>query len=190
MPIVMTKLRQTVHFSRDWRMVGPLFGPKVAWEIVQENEDVPPMFEKTEVRRSKARIMVRICLNDGGTVEGDVFTLPGQRIQDLFNDDRTFIPVEEGGAVTMIAKTAIARASAVGESRPVDGDPYKILRVEATATNAEIREAWMNRLKAAHPDRLAALNLDPEILAAARQASQRINAAYDQIVRSRNKKAA
>lgn len=148
------------------------------------------MFEKTEVRRSKARIMVRICLNDGGTVEGDVFTLPGQRIQDLFNDDRTFIPVEEGGAVTMIAKTAIARATAVGESRPVDGDPYKILRIEATATNAEIREAWMNRLKAAHPDRLAALNLDPEILAAARHASQRINAAYDQIVRSRNKKAA
>lgn len=144
------------------------------------------MFEKTEVRRSKAKIMLRLCLNDGATVEGDVFVLNGQRIQDLLNDDRAFLPVDEGGGiVTMVAKTAIARASAIGEAKPVDGDPYAILRIEKTASNAEVREAWMKRLKTAHPDRLIALSLDAEILDAARRASQRINAAYDTIVRER-----
>lgn len=144
------------------------------------------MFEKTEMRRTKAKIMVRLCLTDGAVVEGDIFVLNGQRLQDLLNDDRAFLPVDEGdGIVTMVAKTTIARASAIGEAKPIDGDPYSVLRIEKTASSQEVREAWMKRLKSAHPDRLAALQLDREILEAARKASQRINAAYDAIVQER-----
>ncbi len=144
------------------------------------------MFEKTQIRPQKSKLLVRFCLNAGENVEGDVFLARGERLTDLLNDERNFVPIDVGnGRVDMVAKAAIASVHSLGEAQPVSGDPYQLLRVNPEASDEEVRAAWMKRLKSCHPDRLAALNLDQEILNAARSVSQQINAAYDQIMQSR-----
>jgi DnaJ-domain-containing protein 1 len=144
------------------------------------------VFEKTEIRPAKFRIGVAITLTDGSTVAGDVFVVKGQRLTDLLNDDRAFVPVDLGsGEVSVVAKSTIASARTAGDVTADNDDPYAVLRVDPRAPNEEVRAAWMTRVKACHPDRLVALDLDPEIVQAARKVSQRINAAYDSIVRSR-----
>lgn len=148
------------------------------------------MFEKTEIRPLKTKLLVRITLNAGEAVEGEVFLCKAQRLTDLLNDDRNFVPIDVGnGQVNMVAKSAIASVQTLAEAQPIEGDPHVILRVNPDATDAELRTAWMDRLKSCHPDRLAALDLDPVILAAARTASQQINAAYDQLMRDRRARA-
>ncbi|MEM9421482.1 MAG: DnaJ domain-containing protein [Pseudomonadota bacterium] len=144
------------------------------------------MFEKTEIRPLKSKLLVRFCLNTGETVEGDVFLSRGERLTDLLNDDRNFVPIDIGNdRVDMVAKAAIAAVHSLGDAQPVAGDPYALLRVNPEASDAEVRAAWMKRLKSCHPDRLMAMDLDQEILNAARSVSQRINAAYDQVMQSR-----
>lgn len=144
------------------------------------------MFEKTEIARHKKRIPVHLVLADGAKLEGDVFLVRGERLIDMLNDQRGFIPFQDGtGRVTMLSKGQIAEASMAGELAEEIEDPYGLLRIEDTASDAEIRQAWMTRLKSCHPDRLASLNLDEDIISTARRVSQRINAAYDQIIRTR-----
>ncbi|WP_031552340.1 J domain-containing protein [Parvularcula oceani] len=144
------------------------------------------MFEKTTIRHSKKRLMVRLCLNGGREVEGEVFVAPEERLVDLLNDARAFVPLETAeGEVMSVAKTAIESAQLIQEAPSEARDPYALLRIERTAPDDEIRRAWMNRLKACHPDRLAALNLDEEVVYAARKTAQRINAAYDEVMRHR-----
>ncbi|WOI53973.1 hypothetical protein [Parvularcula sp. LCG005] len=148
------------------------------------------MFEKTEIRRSKKKLMVRLTLANGDIVDGDIFVARDERLTDLLNDDRAFIPVEmTEGRVMALAKSTITSAAIVAEQAPLSDEPHKILRVEPAASDAEVRQAWMARLKACHPDRLAALGLDDEIVVTARRVAQEINAAYDDIMSERRARA-
>jgi hypothetical protein len=141
------------------------------------------MFEKSSPQVDKQRGVVRFLLTDNRTIEGEVFVAQGERLVDVLNDSRGFIPVSMGqGDVRSIAKTQIAEARDVGASPKVETDPWKILRVQRGATPAEVREAWRARIKSCHPDRVAALGMDKEIEYAARQAAQKINMAYDEII--------
>ncbi len=144
------------------------------------------MFEKTEIRPTKHKCLVKLILANNEQVEGYVFLARGERLADLLNDQRAFLPVQhDDDSVAVVAKSSITSAHALEEAPITSADPYAILRVEPTASNEEVRAAWMRRLKASHPDRLASLNLDQEIVRAARRVSQQINAAYDAISRQR-----
>ena len=143
------------------------------------------MFEKATIRQGKARLMVRLCLTDGTAVEGEVWRAQGERLADVLNDARAFLPLGEGDAVRVIAKSTIASAEPLGGAPSEASDPYAVLRVEPSATDDEVRAAWMNRMKASHPDRLASLGLDEAVVYAARRACQRINAAHDEVMRTR-----
>lgn len=149
------------------------------------------MFESAQVKRSRERVEVSITLANGDQVDGIMFLLVGERLSDLLNDARQFLPVETPAGARIISKTQIAD---VRSFEPIEEetttDPYEILRVQKDTSGQELRAAWMKRVKACHPDRLAALNLDPEIIQAARRVSQRINAAYDTILRHRKAKKA
>jgi hypothetical protein len=147
------------------------------------------MFEKAHAKKGKFRLMVRLCLNDGRAVEGEVFLMPGERLTDLLNDERAFLPIERGEAVSAIAKNAILSADPLAAEPEQKNDPYKVLRVDPEASDAEVKRAWMNRLKATHPDRLIALGMDDLVVYAARKAASHVNAAYDEI-RARRKAAA
>ena len=139
-----------------------------------------------------------------------VFASLGERASDLLNDARAFIPVRLASGETMIvAKSQIAsiteRAehSAEEKSKPslrdedyLDEpkpdakalkpfDVYAALRIKPSATNEEIRAAYKARMKAVHPDALAALGLDEDFAKAAVLASQKVNYAYNKIMRER-----
>ena len=143
------------------------------------------MFEKTAIKQGKARLMVRLCLTDGAKVEGELWCAQGERLADVLNDDRAFLPIGEGEAVRCIAKSIIASAEPVASAPREASDPYAVLRVPPTATDDEVRAAWMTRMKASHPDRLASLGMDEAVVYAARRACQRINAAHDEVMRER-----
>jgi hypothetical protein len=62
-------------------------------------------------------------------------------------------------------------------------DPYAMLRVRRGASVEEIKKAYKTRIKAVHPDVIASLDLDEDVVKAMHLTAQRINQAYDRIMR-------
>lgn len=227
------------------------------------------MFDKGGVHRSKNPVEVTISLTDGELFDASVFLRVDERLIDLLNDPRAFIPVKrEDGPAVILAKTSIVsiveRVSAAGHQfgedhpdasdephefflespaderseetsasqRPpsaddirtrlkdegdadeTDGDfagpigsggpdegrtgangkaqrprrafdPYRTLRVSRNATDAEVRRAYKARIKAVHPDTFSGLEVDDELSRAAILATQKVNTAYNRIMRQR-----
>ena len=188
------------------------------------------MFEKGANTRSKREVSVVMSLSGDEFFEATVFLLLEERLIDLLNDKRAFIPVKrKDGATIIVAKSNIISVIERGEvfhkaavedadaqaeypnsaekaerDDPETGDasqgekpkkpsytprghfdPYKTLRVSKDATDEEVRRAFKTRMKAVHPDTLAGLDLDDEIGKAAILASQRVNYAYQKIMKDR-----
>ncbi len=72
-------------------------------------------------------------------------------------------------------------------ARRVSGadDPYAVLGLPASATDEELRRAWLALVRANHPDGLAARGAGPEQVVEASGKVARINAAWDRIKRER-----
>jgi len=64
-------------------------------------------------------------------------------------------------------------------------DASAILKVPPDANLEEIRAAYKSRIKAVHPDSVAALDLDEELIRAAIHTTQRVNYAYHHILKER-----
>ncbi len=65
----------------------------------------------------KKEVPVNIILTDGTTLEGCVFAADGQRLLDLMNDNRAYIPYTDGdGNVTIIRKSTIVRITPIDQS--------------------------------------------------------------------------
>ena len=59
--------------------------------------------------RSKYRVEVDIVLTDGTKLNGFVFVSSGERVQDLLNEDRLFVPLQFANQeILLINKTSIA----------------------------------------------------------------------------------
>lgn len=63
-------------------------------------------------------------------------------------------------------------------------DPYELLACRVTDGMAEIQSAYRRRIKQFHPDRLAALDLAPELLAFAEAMTRRLHDAYERLRRT------
>lgn len=203
------------------------------------------MFEKSTFNRPKFEIEVTISLNDGDLFDAVVFIRNDERLIDLLNDNRGFIPVKrEDGPTVILAKNSISciveripeggagygsrptstafgliddgheelaledhfhdhektartESGATGKERKASErperrtfDPYKTLRVSPNATDAEIRRSYKARIKAVHPDTLSGLEIDDEISKAAILATQKVNTAYNRIMRLRRRERA
>ena len=141
------------------------------------------MFDRGHIQKAKLRTMVQIETMAGKSFVGEVFVAQGERLADVLNDSRGFLPLlMADGQVSNIAKSTVAMASVVAEQPQERTDPYKYLRIQRGASFQEVRSAWMKRLKACHPDLLASMDLDEEIIYTARRVSQKLNDAYDAIV--------
>ncbi|GEQ96800.1 hypothetical protein JCM17844_04370 [Iodidimonas gelatinilytica] len=58
---------------------------------------------------SKAAMDVELVLADGSQLSGHVFLGRGERVSDLLNDDKLFLPFRvENGELLLIAKSSIA----------------------------------------------------------------------------------
>jgi hypothetical protein len=192
------------------------------------------VFDKATSARHKNEARVIVTLAGQAPFEGFVFLKVDERLIDLLNDQRQFIPIKRADGKTIIAAkrnivaiiedfdgprpeadaaretgpeaAANGAADATADGAPRDeswksgnaggeprpgakrwGDPYEILRVPRTATIEEIKRAYHVRMKAVHPDALAALELDADIERAANATAQRVNRAYRTLLRKLRK---
>lgn len=194
----------------------------------------PKMFDKAAAAaRQRKEVQVIITLNGQGPFDGVVFPKADERLSDLLNDGRAFIPIRRAdGPMIFVSKASIVSmlempapaakkedeiwrakaeehaerpgASHREEEEPASSqktsqrsgkkalDPYEVLRVPRTATLEEIRKAYKARIKAVHPDTIAALDLDEDLERAANATAQKVNYAYHRIMceRERTKDAA
>ncbi len=147
--------------------------------------------------RHKNETPVRLQLIGGEPENAHVFNVNGERITDLLNDPRSFIPIRmQSAGVKIVAKTQIVSMLEYGdddvnpkpEARPISGksrDPYAVLRIDQDASVEEIRAAYKARIKSVHPDLIASLDLDEDLSRAALLATQKLNYAYRKILRDR-----
>jgi DnaJ like chaperone protein len=68
---------------------------------------------------------------------------------------------------------------------PEEDDPYTVLGIDASATDAEVKSTYRTLIKKNHPDRAIAQGMPEEFVQVANEKLARINAAYDQICRAR-----
>ena len=67
------------------------------------------MFESGQVTQ-KVKTEVELTLTDGSVLGGEMFMHADQRVLDLLNDDRRFVPFETfDGAISVINKSVIAK---------------------------------------------------------------------------------
>ena len=147
---------------------------------------VKPMMDNG--RLHKRKIEVKVELDDGTTLLASLFLMQQQRVSDLLNDDRRFLPLQTSeGIITNIRKNAIYRVTPMGQEiqEDHDNDPFKILDVPTTITDDELREVYVKLAHDYHPDRVQASGLSADFIELANTRMARINDAYNRIARAR-----
>lgn len=95
------------------------------------------MFEANR-HRSKSRIEVALYLNDGTYLFGKMSVLPDERLSDLMNDNREFLPIENSqGTVLIVRKSYVSKVVQFDQHTKSDRmtDPYEILGVPRKAAS-------------------------------------------------------
>ena len=140
-----------------------------------------------DTRRNKAtryKIAVSIDLDRGAGEElAYMFIAPAQRVTDVLNDEREFLPLERpDGSVVVVAKRTIRSLSPMEIGRQVnEKDPYDLLGTTHAATDDEVHEAYCRSVAAVHPDRIYSLGLPPDFLQMATRRAAQLNDAYRKI---------
>lgn len=78
-----------------------------------------------------------------------------------------------------------ATFSAVDSATSTSEDPYKVLGVSRTASDAEIKKHYRQLVRELHPDQLIAKGLPPEFISRANNRLAAVNTAYDRIAKAR-----
>jgi DnaJ domain len=140
------------------------------------------VLETGRTKRNRRKIAVSLDTGDGEELVY-MFVYPSERVIDTLNDDRAFLPFERpDGSVTIVAKKIIRRLSPMEMTRHVHaGDPYDVLGVPMTATDAEVQEAYHRAVASVHPDRVHSLGLPAEFLEMATRRAAQLNDAYRKI---------
>ncbi len=64
----------------------------------------------TDQLKKKVKAEVALALRDGTVLKGSFFLNPQERILDILNDERAFLPFEDSeGTIIVISKSTIAR---------------------------------------------------------------------------------
>lgn len=146
------------------------------------------MYDSDHYTQYKVKIEVELELQDGSVMLGHVFGAPKQRLSDLLNDQRQFLPfAASNGIVTVLRKSSIRRATPVQQSEPAEPakDPYKILGVSESISDEALKDAYYEIGRRTHPDRLFALGLPKDFIELANEKMARINDAYRRIGQQR-----
>jgi hypothetical protein len=143
----------------------------------------------------KKKLLVELELDTGTLMNGYLFLGQTQRLSDLMNDDRTYLPFEDmDGGITIFTKGMARRVKPVEKAQAAtagDGaDPYAMLGVPKDATEVQLREAYHRKVQETHPDKLSNLGLSPDLVKFAHERMARINEAYNKIRMARRKAAA
>jgi len=100
--------------------------------------------------------------------------------------DRQFHPAEEAFLRNVAQIFGLEDACFRSlRARHVQDDPYAVLGVDPSASDADIRKAWRNAVKAAHPDVMIARGVPPEAVKLAEERLRALNTAWDEITKAR-----
>jgi hypothetical protein len=133
-------------------------------------------------KRQRRKIAVSLDVGDGEELVY-MFVYPSERVIDTLNDERAFLPFERpDGSLTIVAKKIIRRLSPLDMGKRVnERDPYDLLGVTLSATDAEVQDAYHRAVAAVHPDRVNTLGLPSEFLEMATRRAALLNDAYRKI---------
>ena len=119
--------------------------------------------DKKTINRTRTKIRL-INFNDT-LIEGYVFLSYGQRVTDLLNDDRGFLPVESSdGEVRVMSKRAIMeieildeapenKSSSSGETVTlISGNAFDILGAPQRANDAAVRAVYLDKIASVDPE--------------------------------------
>ena len=140
-----------------------------------------------DTRRNKVtRYKVAVSIGrDGGNGEdlAYMFLAPAQRVTDVLNDERDFLPFERpDGSLFVVAKRTIRCITPMEMGRQInEKDPYDLLGITLTATDEEVHEAYRRSIAAVHPDRVHSLGLPRDFLEMATRKAGLLNDAYRKI---------
>lgn len=138
------------------------------------------------LRKNKVKTAVDLEFSDRSRMIGYIFVLPSQRLSDVLNDERAFLPVLDlDGHIHHIHKSIISRVVEVATGGVQPTDPYAVLGLPAGVETEAIRTAYRALAKENHPDRWAAVGLPEEIRSALNTRMMRINDAYFRLMRER-----
>jgi len=142
----------------------------------------------------KKKLLVELELDSGTIMNGYLFLGQTQRLSDLMNDDRTYLPFEDmDGGITIFTKGMARRVKPVEKAQTAAADttdPYSVLGVARDAPDLQVREAYHQKVQETHPDKLSNLGLSPDLVKFAHERMARINEAYNKIRMARRKAAA
>ena len=138
--------------------------------------------------RTKRLVDVELLLDNGTTVLGKLSVLPEQRISDLLNDERQFLPIETSdGQTVILRKSAIYRLLPLKQNVAPEkrSDPYEILGVPRNIGDEELAGAYWEICRQNHPDRIQASGMSAPFLQLAHSRMVLINDANRRIVDAR-----
>jgi len=145
------------------------------------------MFESEKIL-SKINVEIEVHLDDGSNFLGMVSVRHGQRISELMNDERQFLPIQmPEGNVVIMRKTAIFKVVPLDQYIDHDKivDPYDLLGVARGVSDEDLTRLYRKVVKENHPDKVQSAGLSPQYLDMATSRMIRINEAYDRIVSMR-----
>jgi len=143
----------------------------------------------SDPKLQKIKLAVEMEVDGGQRMLGSVFVSQKQRLPDLLNDDRTFLPFETSeGLIKIIRKSTIRCVTPMNQiTLPMTtNDPYEILGVAPSIPDAELKIIYHRKVQEMHPDRLVSMGLPPEFVQLANDKVARINDAYDRICQQRS----
>jgi DnaJ-domain-containing protein 1 len=137
----------------------------------------------------KNKLLVELELDSGRVLIGYMFVGQQQRLSDLMNDDRTFLPFQNLDDSILIFHKSAARGIKPVEKKNTANvaadDPFQVLGIADDASDVEIREAYHRCVQENHPDRLQSMSLPAEFVRLAHERMTSINDAYAKIKRLR-----
>ncbi len=156
---------------------------------------------KTAINRTRCKVRL-INFNDHIN-EGYVFLAYGQRLSDLLNDERAFLPLEtDAGEVKVVSKRSIMEVEVLDVATPgkaksaspdvvqlISGSAFDILGVPADSDDAAVRIRYLELVNSVSEESLQAISGNKDLIVAAEQLRGRYEAAYDSITNARKMEA-
>jgi len=138
---------------------------------------------RPKIKRKKEKSRVTIELEGRPAIEGYLFRIPGERIIDLLNDEREFLPIELlSGDSILVQKANIQLVEQSTEGKQADplfsGQPGEIFEFDNGTTPEDLKIKLESILKKIHPEIVTQAKLHPALTDCARMLTTRLISSY------------
>ena len=143
----------------------------------------------SEEQIPKYKTEVQVQFDDGASVLGFVFLKQMQRVSDLLNDPRQFLPFQKSdGPIVYVRKATIANVIELKQQDEhiAPSDPYEILGVSPSISKEDLKHAFHDLCNHYHPDRVQPLDLPADLSDLASSRLIRIIDSYRRITTMRH----